>query len=191
MDGIPSNIIFNIFSRVPVKCLARSRCVSKVWCNYIDDRYLVIIHDKRVVEEPTPILYHQHLSRDRKTHSLCFHVIRSKQPQSTNDYVLESKEGPTLEYLRKKPPSKSSIFRIEVRGSCNGLMCLSQDDSYEITSLAVVDPLRKECYELPPFPLRFDKHMRRESCGLGFDTSTNTLKMVCVLLKAYAPPYNH
>ncbi|GKE55161.1 hypothetical protein Tco_1490317, partial [Tanacetum coccineum] len=58
-----------------------------------------------------------------------------------------------------------------------------------ITSLAVVDPLRKECYELPPFPLRFDKLMRRESCGLGFDTDTNTWKMVCVLLKEYAPPY--
>nr|GEY91380.1 F-box domain-containing protein [Tanacetum cinerariifolium] len=30
--------------------------------------------------------------------------------------------------------------------------------------------------------------MRRESCGLGFDTSTNTWKMLCVLLKEYAPP---
>nr|GEY01217.1 hypothetical protein [Tanacetum cinerariifolium] len=30
--------------------------------------------------------------------------------------------------------------------------------------------------------------MDRESCGLGFDTSTNTWKMVCVLLKEYVPP---
>ncbi|GJR70992.1 hypothetical protein Tco_0017057 [Tanacetum coccineum] len=30
--------------------------------------------------------------------------------------------------------------------------------------------------------------MRRESCGLGFDTFTNTWKMVCVLLKEFAPP---
>ncbi|GJU43411.1 F-box domain containing protein [Tanacetum coccineum] len=28
-----------------------------------------------------------------------------------------------------------------------------------------------------------------ESCGLGFDTSTNTWKMLCVLLKEYAPPH--
>ncbi|GKF67100.1 F-box domain containing protein, partial [Tanacetum coccineum] len=53
----------------------------------------------------------------------------------------------------------------------------------------VVHPLRKECYELPPFPLRFDRLMLRESCGLGFDTSTNTWKMLCVLLKEYAPPH--
>ncbi|GJR10470.1 retrotransposon protein, putative, ty1-copia subclass [Tanacetum coccineum] len=30
--------------------------------------------------------------------------------------------------------------------------------------------------------------IRRESCGLGFDTFTNTWKMVCVLLKEDAPP---
>ncbi|GJW54569.1 F-box domain containing protein [Tanacetum coccineum] len=153
MDILPSNIIFNIFSRVPVKCLARSRCVSKVWCSYIDDRYLTIIHDKRVVEEPTPILYHQNLSRER----ICFHVFESKQPGTTH-YVLEPEEGPFLEYLRL---SRSSKFKVEFRGSCNGLMCILQDDGYVITSLAVVHPLRKEFYELPPFPLRFDRGMDR------------------------------
>ncbi|GJV61956.1 F-box domain containing protein [Tanacetum coccineum] len=183
MDRLPSNIIFNIFSRVPVKCLARSRCVSKVWCNYIDDRYLVVIHDKRLAEEPTPILYHPNISCER----ICFHVIESKQPGTTH-YVLEPKEGPFLEYICKEPLSRSSKFNIQVQGSCNGVMCLSQDDGYVITSLAVVHPLRKECYELPPFPLRFNKLMRRESFGLGFDTSTNTWKMVCVLLKEDAPP---
>ncbi|GJX51607.1 F-box domain containing protein [Tanacetum coccineum] len=183
MDRLPSNIILDIFSRVPVKYLARSRCVSKVWCKHIDDPYLVIIHDKRVVE-PTPILYHSKLSRER----ICFHVIESKQP-GTTQYVLEPKEGPFLEYLRKEPLSRDSIFNIQVPGSCNGVMCILQDDGSVITSLFVVHPLRKECYELPPFPLRFNKLMRRESCGLGFDTSTNTWKMLCVLLKEYAPPH--
>ncbi|GKC92979.1 F-box domain containing protein [Tanacetum coccineum] len=182
MDRLPSNIILDIFSKVPVKCLARSRCVSKVWCKYIDDPYLVIIHDKRVVE-PTPILYHPNISHER----ICFHVIESQQPGTTH-YVLEPKEGPFLQYSCKEPVSIFSRFEIQVQGSCNGLMCLSQDDGYVITSLAVVHPLRKECYELPPFPLRIGRGMDRESCGLGFDTSTNTWKMVCVLLKEYAPP---
>ncbi|GJW79542.1 hypothetical protein Tco_0143517 [Tanacetum coccineum] len=144
-------------------------------CVNIDDRYLVIVHDKRLVEEPTPILYHPHLSRDRITGNLCFHVTISKQPGTTH-YVLEPKEGPFLEYLPKKPFSKYPIVGIEVRGSCNGLICLSQDDGHVITSLVVIHPLRKECYELPPFPLRFAGHMLRQSCGLGFDTSTNTLE---------------
>ncbi|GJT50669.1 F-box domain containing protein [Tanacetum coccineum] len=185
MDTLPSNIIFNIFSRVPVKCLARSRCVSKVWCNYIDDRYLVTIHDKRLVEEPTPILYHPHLCREKITRSLCFHVIESKQTAGASDsYVLEAKEGPFLEYLRKTPLSQSSRVKIRVQGSCNGLICLLQDDSEVVTSLVVVHPLRKECYELPPLSVHFDETMFRDSCGLGFDASANTLKMVCVLCKS-------
>ncbi|GJT89406.1 retrotransposon protein, putative, ty1-copia subclass [Tanacetum coccineum] len=100
----------------------------------------------------------------------------------------EPKEGPFLQYSCKEPVSIFSRFEIQVQGSCNGLKCLSQDNGYVITSLVVVHPLKKECYELPPFPLRIGRGMGRESCGLGFDTSTNTWKMVCVLLKEYAPP---
>ncbi|GJZ78206.1 F-box domain containing protein [Tanacetum coccineum] len=110
MDRIPSNIIFDIFSRVPARCLARSRCVSTVWCKYIDDCYLTIIHDKRVVEEPTPILYHQHLCIKNITLSLCFHVSESIQA-GTTDLVFEPTKGPFLEFLRKKPLSRSSIVK--------------------------------------------------------------------------------
>ncbi|GJW12079.1 F-box domain containing protein, partial [Tanacetum coccineum] len=194
MNGLPSNIIFDIFSRVPAKCLARSRCVSKLWCNYIDDRYLLIIHDQRV-KEPTPILCHSHYSRDRSTRSLCFHIIESKQTGTgTTDCTckpkLEPKEDPFLEFLRKKPLSKSSDVQIEFRGSCNGLMCLSQDEDKAVTSLVVVHPLKKECYELPPLPKRFVDPLFQQSCGLGFDASTNTLKMVCVLSKKFVHPDN-
>ncbi|GJU35662.1 F-box domain containing protein [Tanacetum coccineum] len=187
MDGIPSNIIFDIFSRLPARCLARSRYVSTIWCKYINDRYLTIIHDKRLVEEPTPILYHQHLCIKKITLSLCFHVTESKQA-GTADLVFKPTKGSFLEFIRKKPLSRSSVVRIEARGSCDGLICLSQDDGHVITLLVVIHPLRKECYELPRIPLCFENHMRRESCGLGFDAFTNTYKMVCVLLKEYAPP---
>nr|GEY05364.1 hypothetical protein [Tanacetum cinerariifolium] len=108
-----------------------------------------------------PILYHPNHSLER----ICFHVIEVKQPVTTH-YVLEPKERPFLEYLRKEP---LYILNIQVLGSCNGLMCILQNDDYVIASLTVVNLLRKECYELPPFLLRFDKSMRKESCGHGFD----------------------
>nr|GEU54201.1 ribonuclease H-like domain, reverse transcriptase, RNA-dependent DNA polymerase [Tanacetum cinerariifolium] len=62
------------------------------------------------------------------------------------------------------------------------------NDGHVITSLVMIHPLRQECYKLPPFPLRFEKHMHKVSCGLGFDTFTNTWKMVYVLLKQFTPP---
>ncbi|GKC67721.1 hypothetical protein Tco_1100319 [Tanacetum coccineum] len=42
---------------------------------------------------------------------------------------------------------------------------------------------------IPNRTVKARKVKARESCGLGFDTDTNTWKMVCVLLKEYAPPY--
>nr|GEY70556.1 hypothetical protein [Tanacetum cinerariifolium] len=151
--------MIDIFSRVAAKCSARSQCVSKAWCEYIDDRYLTTVHDKRLTKEPTPILYRTRLFQDRKFRNLCFHVFESKQTETGTPltYVLEPKEYPFLEFLRKKPLKKSSYVRIEVR----------------------------ERYEVSPLPMRFDSSMFRESCGLGFDASTNTLKMVCVLLKEH------
>ncbi|GKB80517.1 F-box domain containing protein [Tanacetum coccineum] len=165
MDRLPSNILFDIFSRLPGKCLARSRCVSKVWCEYIDDRYLMIVYDEQVIEEPIPLLYHTRFSHDKIIHSLCFHVIESKQTETGTplNYVLELKKGPFLEFLRKKPLSKASYVRIVVRGSCNGLICLSQEENDIVTLLVVVHPLKKECYELPPLPMRFDCSMFRET----------------------------
>ncbi|GJR10471.1 retrotransposon protein, putative, ty1-copia subclass [Tanacetum coccineum] len=183
-----------------IKCILRGngRCG---WNGIIDFQHVnnrklnnsltVGIRDKissmMLEEEPTPILYHQDLSLDRMTRSLCFHVTESTQPGTTH-YVLEPKEGPFMEYLHKKPLSRYSIVGIKVQGSCNGLICLSQDNGHVVTSLAVIHPLRKECYELPRLPLCFEKHMHRESCGLGFDAFTNTYKMVCVLLKEHMQP---
>ena len=46
----------------------------------------------------------------------------------------------------------------------------------------MVHPIKKQCYELPSLPFSLDCDMSRGSCGLCFDSSTNTLKMVCVLL---------
>nr|GEX94115.1 hypothetical protein [Tanacetum cinerariifolium] len=63
-----------------------------------------------------------------------------------------------------------------------------EEEDNVITALVMVHPLRKECYELPSLPMCFGKYLGRKSCGLGFDTSTNTWKMVCVLLKEDAPP---
>ncbi|GJS30924.1 F-box domain containing protein [Tanacetum coccineum] len=180
----------HILSRYHVNVI---RLVSRLYrnrCNYVNDPYLMIVHDERVIEEPTPILYHSHLSYDKRTvRSLCFHVIESKHTDRT--YVLWPKEGPFLEFLRKKHLSESSYVQFRVHSSCNGLICLLEDKDYVITSLVVVHPLRKECYEVPPLPKRFVDPLFQQSCGLGFDASTNTLKMVCVLTKDYAPPGDH
>lgn len=56
-DHIPKDIMLAIFSRLPIKSLARLRCVCKSWLKYINDPCLKTIH--RVDEQPRPIMIEQ------------------------------------------------------------------------------------------------------------------------------------
>lgn len=97
--------------------------------------------------------------------------------------------------LKEQTPETNSVmeFRCQkslmVLGSCNGLLYLSQnhdnDMINDMTTLVVIDPLRKERYELPPIDIMLGEYFQ-ESCGLCFDDSTNTFKMVCVVVRNHA-----
>ncbi|PWA90103.1 F-box domain-containing protein [Artemisia annua] len=202
MAEFASDTIFDILSRLPVKSLARFRRVSKRWCAYIDDDYFGILHGERAVEELTPLMYDPNLSC-----IVGFDIIKSEEGK----FTLEAKKVMSLESELKASCSKYREYIVGVGstnrgylvgGSCNGLLYLSLHDILHITSLAVIHPLRKEFYKLPPMQRLLGGLYYldvEESHGLGFDVSTNTFKMVCVfreenfqrvrLLISQVPPY--
>ncbi|KAK1418960.1 hypothetical protein QVD17_28114 [Tagetes erecta] len=200
MAELPSEIIHNIFSRMSVKSLARSRCVSKQWYAYINDNYLEIMHAKRAaVYDPMLIMFHQ----------LPF-VIHMNAPCTLSflDYKYEEDDC-TLE-VRKKPSVMEFMTSMWcftypndiILGSCNGLIYSSQGGCDDDNMLVVINPLKKKCYVLPPIKTPFHsqqspsidhgqvrKHIGSSNTfktrvdkadGLGFDESTNTFKMVSV-----------
>lgn len=183
MATLPSDIIYEILSRMSVKSLVRFRCVSKLWCEYIDSPYFATIHSKRAVEEEEPALVMLQATHDRcypkkQPPIVSFHnTIVSKHDNAT--CLLEVKEDSFLEFTCYKQSSEYPLH--VVLGSCNGLLYLSQDQCDKFNSLVVINPLRKECFELPPMDKKPDWRLSyEESCGLGFDDSSNTFKMVCV-----------
>ncbi|KAI3723326.1 hypothetical protein L2E82_34818 [Cichorium intybus] len=173
MVDLPSEIIYDVFSRIPIKTLFRFRSACKLWRDYIDDPYLAINHAKQTPDEPIPIMFIYHPKLPRILRFL--HINESKEGNNS----LESKKNLVMEFWCNESLSRHSW--IAVHGSCNGLLYLSHDHLHG-TALVVIHPLRKECYELPPINIALHKDSR-ESCGLGFDASTNTFKMVCVLLR--------
>ncbi|KAI3798299.1 hypothetical protein L1987_33570 [Smallanthus sonchifolius] len=141
--------IYNIFSRMPIKSLARFRCVSKLWCEYIDSRHLTILHGERSAEDPTPLIYYEYLN----------------PPRIVNFHITKSKEGATL-----LEPKKDHFIEF---------------DRYERSVYICPSSMVQECYKLPLMypclPWSFELMKQEYSCGLGFDASTNTFKMVCVV----------
>ncbi|MFS8033497.1 putative F-box domain-containing protein [Helianthus anomalus] len=181
MAEFPSEIMYDILSRMPVKSLARFRCVSKLWCSYINDSYLETMHAKRAaVNDPTLIMLHILFDSDIPT-LLC--------TLSFLDYKEET-DTCTLQ-VRKKPPVMDFScmgwdYKKRILGSCNGLLYSTK---YNTSTLVVIHPLRRECYELPPIkiPIHIQHKtkprlpVKDQSSGLGYDDSTNTFKMVCIV----------
>ncbi|XP_076935782.1 F-box/kelch-repeat protein At3g23880-like [Bidens hawaiensis] len=202
MAELSSKNIHDIFSRMLVKSLARFRCVSKQFRNYINDPYLETLHAKQATSSTDSML-------------IMFHQFASDLPNSQCIInFLEHKEetGGCTQEVTKKPPVMDFMClklrsNVIILGSCNGLLYSSQRRHRDAINLVVINPLRKECHELPPMKATFhyvNKQKRsrgidleessrlciEEPSGLGFDESTNTFKMACVALRKQDKPPN-
>ena len=139
MAEMPSDALFHIFLRMPVKSLARFRCVCKLWCKYIDDPYLVMIHDKLAMEEPIMLLMIMKNNSDHMPliHKINYPNIKSKQSFLTrlfdvlSPYPLSYETHIDLE-VRKNPEDLEYLYNRyqpidRFRGSCKGCSCSVQD----------------------------------------------------------------
>ncbi|XP_071719720.1 putative F-box protein At1g32420 isoform X2 [Rutidosis leptorrhynchoides] len=195
-DELPVDSIYNILSRLPLKSLARFQCVSKVWCKYINDPYLEIMHAKQAMKDPMMLIMFQlkyvvvHLKSWHASTSFSMLVTKEEEECNSSNYevMITTKNTPYMKFPSKEWGSRLLLEDI-ILGSCKGLMISSQDHHQHphntTTVLLVINPLKKECYKLPPIKIWSCTSVfyEREACGLGFDESTNTYKMVCVVLR--------
>lgn len=173
MAELPSEIILEILSRTLVKSLARFRCVSKLWCEYIDDHtHFARMHGERSVEEPKPII----MFRQKPNFLRILSLPIDESIDCSTTLFEEAKEDPIVEFKYMQMLYVSPETRIQ--GCSNGWVYMSINYDSKLTSTVLVNPLRKECYELPPI---MHSAPRPDSYGLGFDASTNTFKMVSLL----------
>ncbi|XP_071726133.1 F-box protein At2g23160-like isoform X2 [Rutidosis leptorrhynchoides] len=198
-DELPVDNIYNILSRMPLKSLACFQCVSKVWCNYINDPYLeIIMHNaKRAAmnDDPTMLIMFNLKLYPYASASLTMLVTKPEEEKSAatshEEVVITTKQDPPTPYMKFDCKNWGPRFFTEfdiILGSCKGLIFSSQDNNVDdgTTVLLVINPLKKECYKLPPIKIwscTSSAFQEREACGLGFDDSTNTYKMVCVVLR--------
>ncbi|KAK9061095.1 hypothetical protein SSX86_018275 [Deinandra increscens subsp. villosa] len=165
----PEDVIYKILSRLPIKSLARFRCVCKLWLKYIDSLYLRTIHVK---EEPTPIMFQRFPSN--VPHKMRISFLRGV------------KMDPVLDLCYK---TNSYYYNIQFIGSCNGLILLrfKQENPYDARTyrFVVIDPLTKGRHCLPPVSvkIRSDSDGPCRAAGIGFEDSTNTFKTVFSFLR--------
>ncbi|XP_076923107.1 F-box protein At5g49610-like [Bidens hawaiensis] len=177
-DQFPPDVIYGILSRLPIKSLARFRCVCKSWLKYINHPYLQTIH--RFKEEPTPVIFQLLPSADSNMDTKLCKISFLHVDQNT----MTMKKDPVLDV-----PYKIWPYQTPVLGSCNGLTLVWYENApspWHGILLTLINPLTKQRHDLPPVKPRathWDRPGSLQATGIGFDDSANTLTTVCVLRK--------
>ncbi|XP_042514023.1 F-box protein CPR1-like [Macadamia integrifolia] len=160
IKNLPEVLIVDILSRLPVKSLLRFSCVCKSWC-------ALIVKD--------PVFIKLHLSRSLASNSNLSLIFSGSHLSSVEFDVCEQQE---VDQVELDHPLKSPRYRIEVLGSCNGLLCISR--SY-VGNVILWNPSTRRHQKLPIIP----GENRMQSCtprelayGFGYNTTTEDYKVV-------------
>ncbi|PIA31525.1 hypothetical protein AQUCO_04900081v1 [Aquilegia coerulea] len=117
---IPSDLMEEILSRLPVKSLLRFRCVSKSWFMLINSTFFV----------------HKHVNNQKNNKNNLRLMLPSK-----NVIILDCERFDDDEIQIKYP----LLHKPKVWGSCNGLLCVINDEN----TICIWNPATRKCNILP------------------------------------------
>ncbi|KAL6226109.1 hypothetical protein ACLB2K_000074 [Fragaria x ananassa] len=171
MELVPMELVVDILRRVPAKSVCRIRCVSKMLLSIIDSPSFVTLHftflldpDSHLPPDPPQFILHYNLSSGLRFtfHSLHYDLSNAHGAQLNPRLILQSSN---LIYY-----SLQFVF-------CN-MFCIKWGDP---ALIFLIDPLRGEVLKLPPSPVCGSySHSTYVSTGMGFDSITNTYKILHV-----------
>lgn len=164
---LPSNIILDVLSRLPVKTLSKFKCVSKLWCQYISDVYFYRLHHSRSVQRPFSLLLHAELP-PRVYESLCYYRI---EVDATVHLSSIDDQGQVMNNFTKE-------IKVDAETRCVTLLHCQNGDLVCIASglrIYICNPSTQEFCELPE-PSPFFAHTTY--IGFGYLPSTKEYKVV-------------
>ncbi|CAI9757204.1 unnamed protein product [Fraxinus pennsylvanica] len=162
-DFLPEGIIINILKRLPVKPLICCMCVSRSWYTLITSPEFVSTHLKFSVasSEGSPLLLLRRCIRKNERYELF--------------YDNESFDR----HFRLQFPFRSINSFFTIIGSCNGLLCLSDDRVFYMNTIIVWNPCVKKSVLLPKPNVVYNSYGSFIlSLGFGFDPIRNDYKVV-------------
>ncbi|CAH9120443.1 unnamed protein product [Cuscuta epithymum] len=162
----PEEVIVQILARLPVKSLARTKCVCKFWKTLICDKYFAQIYNEASIRNPMVLL------------DAC-------ESSSAGGLIcVDNKTGVSelsLDFVRD---------RVKVRASCNGLLCCSSIPDKGV--YYVCNPMTRE-YKL--LPRSRERHITRfypdgEATLVGLACNLST-RHYNVVLAGYHRSFGH
>uniref|UniRef100_A0A5B6ZDP7 F-box domain-containing protein n=1 Tax=Davidia involucrata TaxID=16924 RepID=A0A5B6ZDP7_DAVIN len=170
-DFIHPDVLIDILTRLPIKTLMQCACVCKSWYSLLTNPSFITAHlDRSTVP-------------DNKSDDDLLLVRSYSEDRNEEQYSVYFDNETFDEYAKLEFPLKSSrkcYFRIV--GSCNGLMCLSDDQFGYAETLFLWNPSIRKTLALPSVRVGFKSHGPfMHAIGFGFDPLTNDYKVVRIV----------
>ncbi|KAJ1410226.1 Quinoprotein amine dehydrogenase, beta chain-like [Sesbania bispinosa] len=158
-EVFPYDVLINILKRVPVKSLIRFKCVSKDWWNLIESPYFTA--------------QHLHYSSEN---NLCLLLQRILPPREPYRPIAPSSSCLIAPDLNVHNPPQFAPPTGRVIGSCNGLLCVSDDTDHCLKFLSLWNPATRQVRKVPPETLIDVRNYFY--FGFGFSPVVNDYKIV-------------
>ncbi|KAF8654481.1 hypothetical protein HU200_061671 [Digitaria exilis] len=152
---LPIDILVDILVRLPTSARRRFRLVCKRWRDAIDERTA---------------------ERQVRTKILAFKSNRL----SSRALVFDDDEEGRLRHEWIYSSASSLSDKVDMVGTCNGLICLHDSGQGEHTGITVANPITGEALVLPPIPRFQDLNRRLGIYGFGYHPTTGQYKVVHV-----------
>ncbi|KAJ0093768.1 hypothetical protein Patl1_26051 [Pistacia atlantica] len=165
MPKLPRDIIADILSRVPIKCLTQFKCVCKGWYALVS----------------APQFAKMQLKQARADNTTNEHrLFLTTCPLQTIDYeAFGDGDSSNLSRQLAYPTRSNPVYDAEILGSCNGLLLLE----FDYDNLFLLNPTTRDSRELPkPDTASTDKDS--VFYGLGYDVYVDDYKVVRGVISA-------
>ncbi|KAI8534295.1 hypothetical protein RHMOL_Rhmol10G0079200 [Rhododendron molle] len=169
-DYVPRETLINILTRLPAKTLLRFRCICKSWLSLLSSPDFTSAHLRTAAAKPPVLL-------------LRGYSLTGLTPRYKELYSLRSDDADFTSLLDLHCPFKTrAVNFFRVVGSCNGLICLSDDLLGYTYTVILWNPAIRRYLTLPMPNICFEDYgPYMFSLGFGFDPKTNDHKVVRIV----------
>ncbi|KAM7473316.1 hypothetical protein LguiB_020559 [Lonicera macranthoides] len=165
-DHLPQELLIQILLWLPPKSLLRFRCVSKSWCSLISSPNFIDIYPRNL----------PHVTNTRKLIRHCPTTSPREEVYSVffdNQSSFDHDDDVKIDF----PFTNTTEYRIV--GSCNGLICLSDEKIWGDAYTTVLwNPAIRRKLTLPPPNIIVRNPGSLHVLGFGFDCKANDYKIV-------------
>ncbi|XP_074361642.1 putative F-box protein At3g10430 [Apium graveolens] len=162
-NSLPEELLVEVLARLPVKHLLQYRSVCKAWLNLISSPSFVQTHL-------------DHTAADSKNGTFIAHSYQVNIPNHKISLIrLDDLDNPIN--LEHPFPSSVSPEEMDVVGSCNGLLCLTNP----LGHIFLWNPAMKQVKDISDYATKIVDTTGEVSVGFGFDKMTNDYKVVRII----------